>query len=110
LIFDGVINSYFSGWQGDDVISDPVVEGIAKEISRIKDAGYAVVIQSSRASSAEGYNAIMNYLAQNDIKVDGVYSFKPPAVAYIDDRAILFNGDPTGLLEKIQNLKPWNSK
>lgn len=35
---------------------------------------------------------------------------KPPAIVYIDDRAICFDGNADTLLEKIKKFKPWNVK
>ena len=51
---------------------------------------------------------IRRYLRDNGITVDDVTMEKPPAVCYIDDRAICFDGHPETLLEKIVNFKPWN--
>ena len=39
--------------------------------------------------------------------MDEVLAEKPPALVYIDDRAIRFDGDPRGLLEQIQQFRPW---
>ena len=39
--------------------------------------------------------------------VDKVGKEKPPAIAYIDDRAICFDGHPETLLKKIQTFQPW---
>jgi len=105
--FDGVINSYRHGWQGAAVINDPPVDGIGEEIAHIKKAGYKVIIQSTRCATTGGLRAVSCYLVDNHIPFDDIVIEKPPAVAYIDDRAIQFNGDPDGLLVKIENLKPW---
>ena len=106
--FDGVIHSYTSGWKGATVIPDPPVLGIKEEIEKIRQL-YNVVVVSSRCSTQEGVNAIMSYLKENDIVVDDVVKEKPPAVVYIDDRAIRFNGNPNGLLNQIVSFKPWNA-
>lgn len=50
----------------------------------------------------------MQYLDKHEIEVDGIMAEKPPAICYIDDRAICFDGHPETLLEKVQNFKPWN--
>lgn len=42
--------------------------------------------------------------------VDGIVEHKPPAVVYIDDRAICFDGDSKSLLSKIEKFKPWNKR
>lgn len=105
---DGVIHSYVSGYQGIDVIPDPPVPMIKEEIERIREAGYKVVVVSTRCASPNGMEAVKNYLAANDIVVDDVLAEKPPALVYIDDRAIRFDGNPCGLLEQIQEFKPWH--
>lgn len=108
--FDGVIHSYKSGWKGMDVIPDPPVPGIAEAIESIRAAGYRVVVVSTRCASYEGLYAVGKYLEDNGIQVDSISMEKPPAIAYIDDRAICFDGNPEGLLEQIQGFKPWYQK
>lgn len=110
LDFDGVIHSYKSGWKGLTVIPDDPVPGIRQAISDIREAGYEVIVVSSRCSSPEGVLAIAKYLEAHEIYVDGIREKKPPAIVYIDDRAICFNGNANELLEKIQQFKPWHKK
>jgi len=106
--FDGVIHSYTSGWQGVTVMKDPVVPGIVQAIKDIRGAGYEVIVYSTRCTTLNGISAVRKYLRDNDIKVDGISANKPPAIVYIDDRAICFDGDAAGLLEKINTFTPWN--
>ena len=106
--FDGVIHSYTSGWKGNSVTPDPPVPGIREAIERIRLAGFRVVVVSTRCCGPEGMGAVMRYLSENNIIVDDVVREKPPAVCYIDDRAICFDGHPETLLEKIINFRPWN--
>ena len=106
--FDGVIHSYTSGWKGATEIPDPPVPGIREAIQHIRLAGYRVVVVSTRCCGPEGMGAVRRYLRDNGITVDDVMMEKPPAVCYIDDRAICFDGHPETLLEKIINFKPWN--
>lgn len=108
--FDGVIHSYTSGWQGVDVIPDPPVHGIKQAIAEIKKAGYEVVVVSTRCAKSDGLLAVMKYLTNYGIKVDKVLAEKPPAVVYIDDRAICFDGRPGKLLGQIQAFVPWYDK
>ena len=108
--FDGVIHSYTSGWQNECTIPDPPVDGIKEAIAEIREAGYTVVIVSTRCAYANGKLAIMNWLEKYGIKVDGIVEHKPPAVVYIDDRAICFDGDSKSLLSKIKKFKPWNKQ
>lgn len=108
--FDGVIHSYSSGWKGTTNIPDPPVPGIENALKEIHNAGYEVVIVSTRCSTAFGRLAIESWLDMYDLSmyVDIVCKEKPPAIVYIDDRAICFDGHPENLLGKIKAFKPWN--
>lgn len=108
--FDGVIHSYVSGWKGLEVIPDPPVSGIKELIQHLREQGYRVVVQSSRCNIEEGKVAVENYLSSNGIEVDGVFSDKPPAIVYIDDRAICFDGDVSNLYGAISSFKPWTER
>ena len=110
--FDGVIHSYTSGWQGEDTILDPPVPGIREALKEIRDAGYEVVVVSTRCATIKGHGAIEAWLYDNGLReyIDKVCKEKPPAVAYIDDRAICFDGHPETLLKKIKNFQPWYKK
>lgn len=105
--FDGVIHSYRSGWKGAVVIPDPVVPGIADAICRLRTDGYRVVVVSTRCSSGEGMKAVVDYLANNQIAVDDVLAEKPPAICYIDDRAIRFDGDASVIVEQVKAFHSW---
>lgn len=105
--FDGVIHSYKSGWKGAGVIPDPVVPGIAEVICRLREDGYRVVVVSTRCSSIEGMEAVEVYLKENHIVVDDVLAEKPPAVCYVDDRAVCFRGNAGKLVSQIKNFKSW---
>lgn len=107
--FDGVIHSYISGWQGSSVIPDPPVPGIAEAIQEIRKH-YIVAVVSTRCATPEGIEAVNDWLSEYGIEVDAVLKEKPPAIVYIDDRAICFDGNPTTLLSKIQMFEVWNKK
>lgn len=107
--FDGVIHSYTSGWKGEDTVPDPPVPGIREALKEIHDAGYEVVVVSTRCATIKGHGAIEAWLYDNGLReyIDKVCKEKSPAVAYIDDRAICFDGHPEALLKKIKNFQPW---
>lgn len=105
--FDGVIHSYISGWMGIDVIQDKPVEGIKDAIKKVRSMGYKVVVVSTRCADEKGKEAVIRYLYENGIVVDRVMTEKPPAICYIDDRAICFDGDAAALPQKIKNFKNW---
>jgi len=104
---DGVIHSYTSGWKGAGEIPDPPVAGIDQVIARLRNDGYKVVVVSARCATAEGMGAVRKYLRDYQIVVDDVMAEKPPAICYVDDRAICFNGNTDGLYEKIKSFKSW---
>lgn len=106
---DGVIHSYTSGWKGETVIPDPPVEGIREAIAELRTT-HRVVVVSSRCQSSPGVRAVEEYLEKNGIEVDGVSSKKPPAVVYIDDRAITFTGDTVTLPEQVRKFRTWQEK
>jgi predicted phosphatase len=108
--FDGVIHSYTSGWKGIDVIPDEPVAGIKEAIFDIRQAGYEVAVVSARCVDPYGKEAIREYLTKNEIEVDMICKEKPPAIVYIDDRAICFDGKSDRLLAKIENFKTWYQK
>lgn len=107
--FDGVIHSYTSGWQGAATVTDSVVPGIQSAINSLRQEGYEVVVVSTRCATPEGMGAVRRYLRDNHIVVDEVMKEKPPAICYVDDRAICFDGNAETLVEKIKAFKPWNS-
>lgn len=104
LDFDGVIHSYRSGWCGVDQIPDPPVHGTARAIERLRK-DYRVVIHSARCSSEAGRNAIEAWLAKHEIQVDEVCEHKPPALAYIDDRAIRFQGSWADTMSELNEFR-----
>lgn len=105
--FDGVIHSYKSGWKGAGVIPDPIVPGITDVIDQLREHGYIVVVVSTRYSTQEGMEAVKDYLTKNGIIVDDVLAEKPPAVCYIDDRAICFRGNTEKLVDQIKKFRSW---
>ena len=107
LDFDGVIHSYTHGWQGTENVTDPVVPGIKEAISQLSELGYKVVVVSTRCTSAAGMGAVRRYLRDNDIRVDDVMAEKPPAMCYVDDRAICFRGNSEALVDQVVSFKSW---
>ena len=107
--FDGVIHKYSKGWQGSYDIYDEPVPGIKDVIEELRRS-YKVVIVSTRCSKARGRKEILNWLDRYGIMVDDVLEEKPPAICYIDDRAICFDGNTKTLIDKIKNFKTWREE
>lgn len=87
--FDGVIHSYASGWTGM-IPEDGPEPGALEAVQWAQSEGYEVVIQSTRAATQEGHTAMREWLRRYGFP-DGlrVTDQKVPAVAYIDDRAVV---------------------
>lgn len=95
--FDGVIHQYSRGWQ-DGSIYDPPVEGALESLERLHRR-YKVVIFTTRVNpDMPGGHAqlkrVIDWLEDNGFRegvhFDEVTHAKPPAVVYIDDRALRF--------------------
>jgi len=109
LDFDGVVHSYVSGWQGAAIIPDPPVDGTKEAIEKLRTI-YEVKIYSSRSGQEGGRAAMVAWLAKHQIVVDEVCDHKPPAIIYVDDRAVKFDGDWDECAKAIANFSHWQKK
>ena len=117
LDFDGVLHSYKSGWQGARNIPDPPVDGAITFLLEALDAGWDVVIHSSRARYFGGITAMRNWLRMHagnawDTMGPSICQvrftrWKPPSIITIDDRAVTFNGQFPSM-KSLRQFKPWN--
>lgn len=126
LDFDGVINSYTSGWMGAEVIPDPPVPGVIDFIVKAHES-FNIAIVSSRFRHPGGREAVREWLVRQGIEPlyladdeeidfdrweDGAIVLsrvRPPAFLTIDDRALTFRGtwpDPADLL----SFRPWHKE
>lgn len=107
--FDGVIHSYKSGWKGATTIPDEPTPRIKEALKDIHNAGYEIVIVSTRCATHEGIEAVNDWLFKWGLLkyIDKICKEKPPAIVYIDDRAICFDGHPETLLDSISKFEPW---
>lgn len=106
--FDGVIHRYSKGWQ-DGTIYDIPTEGIKETIEELRK-DYKIVIVSTRSATENGRNDIVEWLKKYNMEVDGITAEKPPAIIYIDDRAVNFNGNCKTLMRDIKKFKCWTEK
>lgn len=98
--FDGVLNTY-TGWKGVDELFEPR-EGAARFLDLLTDT-HRVVIFSTRDSEK-----IWEWLKKHDMDrfVAWVTNEKIPASAYVDDRAVRFDGDFTKALGEVRDFRP----
>jgi hypothetical protein len=104
LDFDGVLHSYRSHWCGSEIIPDPPIHGTRESIARLRQQ-YRVVVHSARCHTEGGRRAIQAWLARHEIVVDEVCEHKPPAMIYVDDRAIRFRGNWDNVLDEIRDFR-----
>jgi hypothetical protein len=104
LDFDGVLHSYRSGWRGAESIPDPPIHGTREAVARLRKM-YRVVVYSARCRTAEGRRAVESWLRTHDIEVDEVCDYKPPALVYVDDRAVRFRGDWDQAITEIKQFR-----
>ena len=104
LDFDGVIHSYQSGWQGETIIPDPPIHKVDVAIRQLRK-NYRVVVFSARCRTGDGAQAVADWLARHNIEVDEVCQHKPPALVYVDDRAVRFTGDWDATIAAIQAFR-----
>jgi HAD domain in Swiss Army Knife RNA repair proteins len=106
LDFDGVCNTY-RGWKGENELFEPEA-GLRLFLEILRDRGYKVVIHSTRRAEK-----IQAWLQYHDLQefVHEVVNHKPPAIVYVDDRAVCFKGDFAAVLDEIENFRPyWEKK
>ncbi len=98
--FDGVLNDY-TGWKGEDDLGQPTAG--TQQFLSLLDADYRVVIYTTRCMSR-----VRVWLKEHGLSgyVDEVCNEKPMAVAYIDDRAIRFDGDYGSVLVELASFAP----
>lgn len=110
--FDKTIYSAKSGWNDGKLDDDPF-PGAKKAIEQLKNAGYEIVIFTTRASqkNAETYaydledeiQNIKNYLSNYEIYFDSITGDKIAADFYIDDKAVYIkNGNWNNVLSQIK--------
>ena len=85
LDFDGVLHRYESGW-GDGTIYDVPMDGAHDICWKLKGMGYNLVVLTAR----ENLGDVCKWLMKYKFPDMSVTNTKPPAIAYIDDRAIRF--------------------
>lgn len=127
--FDGVIHAYSEGWKDGSIYDNPV-PGAFIALSKLIEAGNSVFILSTREprqikrwmdrhilSLHYGeYAPLYGFTCEvipfwtrfwNKKNVVGITRKKLPAVAYVDDRAVRFDGDWRNLPEQLERFQTY---
>lgn len=128
--FDGVIHAYRKGWQGGDIYDDPV-HGAFEGIGQLIREGWAVCIFSTRdpfdVTAWMNEMLIERYpgeawfcdILPDDAKfwnggTDGnevaVTNRKIPAIVYLDDRGVRFDGHWQDVPALLRHFKTWQER
>jgi hypothetical protein len=102
LDFDGVMNTY-TGWKGEKELFEPR-EGLKDFLFNLNIRGWSIVVHSTRQS-----NRIYEWLKKHsleEVPIE-VVDKKPPAMAYVDDRGIRFDGDFNVVLNELEGFQPF---
>ena len=101
---DGVLNDYVGNYDKDFI---PPIKFGAKEFLRDLSKNYDIKIFTTRNSELAS-----KWIEENGLNefVVGVTNVKEPCWVYIDDRCITFDGKFEGLIDKINNFKPYYKK
>lgn len=100
--FDGVLNNY-TYYDEDDLFTPR--EGALEFINFLNEK-YNVIILTSRQK-----DKVESWLNEYGFKVNKVTNVKVPAICYIDDRGLKFNGDYSEMLVCLDNFKTyWEDK
>ena len=103
LDFDGVLNTY-DGWKGEDFLFDPR-PGAGDFIKELLSLGFQVIIHSTRDPLK-----ITDWLLDHKFpgaEIIRVTREKPPAIAYVDDRASCCIGDFALALDQVKNCQTY---
>ena len=107
--FDGVINSYKSGWT-DLRLPDPPVPGAIEWLSAMTNY-CKVLIHSARLNDPAQKLLVQCWLLVHGMKPDALakleFMAKPQAQLYIDDRAWAFTGQNFPSIEEVVEFAPW---
>lgn len=74
--------------------------GAREAVDAIRAAGAKVLVHTARWP--DEHDSVAAHLAAHGIEVDGVLCGKPPAVAYVDDKALRFSGDWAQVLAELK--------
>ena len=101
---DGVLNDYVGNYDKDFI---PPIKFGAKEFLRDLSKNYVIKIFTTRNSKL-----VSKWIEENGLNefVIGITNVKEPCWVDIDDRCITFDGKFEGLIDKINNFKPYYKK
>jgi len=111
--FDNTLHPYTRGWIGTEPDDEPALPGAENFLLELIERGYHVVIYTTRADTQEGEFGVIRWMhkhmprafySMRDNRSIEISAGKPKAIAYVDDRAVVFRGSYTDCLTDIEGL------
>ncbi|MEK6902143.1 MAG: hypothetical protein AABX02_00970 [archaeon] len=100
LDFDGVLSEY-KGHKGVHHHGPPI-PGTKKFLQDLKKANIEIVVLTTK----DARGSIMEWFKKNKLPLpDAITDHKVPASAYVDDRAVYFDGNFTHLTKKLRTFR-----
>ena len=97
--FDGVLNNY-TGWKGEEELFTPKKH--SKEFLQRLNDEYNIIIFTSRDT-----DNVKEWMDLYQMPYNSITNIKEGAYAYIDDRALKFNGNYNECLENLKEFKAY---
>ena len=97
--FDGVLNNY-TGWQGEEELFTPREN--SKEFLRRLKQEYNIIIFTTRDT-----DNVKEWMDLYKMPYNSITNKKEGAYAYIDDRALKFNGNYNDCLKELEDFKTY---
>ena len=112
--FDGVINSYTSGWTGD-TLPDPPVPGAIEWLEEISKPCEVIIHTARIRPDQPGQEELIRaWLLKHGLSTEALarlsFEGKVTATIYLDDRAIRFEGKNFPTAKEVKNHKAWNKQ
>lgn len=116
--FDNTLHPYSRGWVGVVPDDEPPIDGAEEFLHALLERGYNVVIHTTRADTPEGVVGTLGWFREHMPSIATlilketitISAEKPKAIAYVDDRAVVFTGNYDVCLHNIAVLDergPW---
>lgn len=102
LDFDGVLNTY-TKYLGDDELFEPA-KGVERFLNKLQELKQPIIIHTARRS-----DKVQAWLDKYELSqyIHTVTNQKVPAIVYVDDRGLQFQGDFKQTLKEIAEFKVW---
>ena len=111
---DGTI-AHYKAWEGETVFGEPI-EGVQSALAQLQKENWKIIIYTTRSNQTliEGYlkqhSIPFDYINYNPDQPENAIGGKPYAEAYIDDRAIQFNGNWPATVNELLYFAPWEAR